>query len=166
MTIRIEPIQNSPHADAALEALLHESYVDAGFTAPDIAETMFRASAVRSRGVVLAACDRTGAMLGTLTLVTPDSPAKRLAGAHEVEFHLLCVRHDARGNGIGRALVEAALTRAETMGARGVVLWTQPAMDDAQRLYERCGFRRDPGADFSRDQRRFLVYRRALAPVV
>lgn len=162
MNIRIEPIQDSPDADAALEALLEESYVVGGFTAPDIAETMFRATAVRSRGVVLVARDRTGAMLGTVTLVSSDSSAKRLAAAGEVEFHLLCVRLDKRSRGIGRALVQAALVRAETTGARGVVLWTQPTMEAAQRLYLRCGFRRDPNADFSREQRQFLVYRRAL----
>jgi hypothetical protein len=37
MTIRIEPIQDSPGADAALEALLHESYIVGGFTDPDLA---------------------------------------------------------------------------------------------------------------------------------
>lgn len=162
MTIRIEPIQTSAHADAALEALLHESYVVAGFTAPEIAETMFRAAAVRSRGMVLVAHDRTGAMLGTVTLVGPESPARRLAAADEVEFHLLCVRLDMRRNGVGRALVQAALTEAETTGAKGVVLWTQPTMEAAQRLYQRCGFRRDQSADFIREQRQFLVYRRAL----
>lgn len=162
-TVWIEPIQDSPDADAALEALLHESYVGGGFTPPEVAATMFRAGAVRSRGMVLVAHDRAGAMLGTVTLVTPDSPARRLASADEVEFHILCVRPDMRGKGIGRALVEAALIRAASMGVRGVVLWTQPTMNAAHRLYEHCGFHRDPAADFTRDERQYLVYRRSLA---
>jgi ribosomal protein S18 acetylase RimI-like enzyme len=124
---------------------------------------MLRAAAVRSRGTVLVAHDRTGVVLGTVTLVNSDSPARQLAATDEVEIHLLCVRPDMRRGGVGRALVQEALTRAQTSGARGIVLWTQPTMAAAQRLYEQCGFRRDPSADFTREQRQFLVYRRAVS---
>jgi ribosomal protein S18 acetylase RimI-like enzyme len=164
MTIRIEPIQASPEVDAALEALLHESYIGGGFTDPELAETL-RATAVRSRGTVLVARDPVGMILGTVTIVGPDSPARRLATDHEVELHLLCVRPNMRGRGIGTDLVQKGLTLAKTRRALGIVLWTQPTMDAAQRLYLKCGFRRDPSADFKRGERKFLVYRRALATV-
>lgn len=159
MTIRIEPIAESTAADEALEALLHESYVGGGFTAPDAAKIMLRAAAVRSRGTVLVAHDGAGAVLGTVTLVNPDSPARRLATADEREIHLLCVRPDMRRSGVGRALVQEALMLAGASGAQGVVLWTQPSMHAAQRLYEQCGFRRDASADFTMGSREFLVYR-------
>jgi ribosomal protein S18 acetylase RimI-like enzyme len=81
----------------------------------------------------------------------------------EFELHLLCVRPDSRRRGIGEALVRAALQRAKAEGARGVVLWTQPTMDAAQRLYRRCGFERDESADFSRGARQFLVHRYVFA---
>lgn len=161
--IRIELIADSTSADEALEALLYESYVGGGFTAPDAAVTMLRAAAVRSRGTVLVAHDGAGTVIGTVTLVTPDSAARRLATMDEREIHLLCVRPDMRRSGVGRALVQEALTRARTSGARGVVLWTQPTMRAAQRLYEQCGFRRDPSADFMAGSRGFLVYRRPFA---
>lgn len=161
VAIRIQPLDDSPGADQALEALLHESYIGGGFTDPEFA-AMFRAPAVRSRGTVLVAVDERGTLLGTLTLVPHGSAASRLATTGEVEFHLLCVKPDMRGRGIGRALVESALEEAVNLGARGVVLWTQPAMVDAQRLYERSGFRRDARADFRRRNRQFLVYRRSL----
>jgi GNAT superfamily N-acetyltransferase len=163
MEIRIAPIQDSADADTALEALLHETYIGGGYTDTDLAP-MLRAAAVRSRGVVLVAQDRADNMLGTLTLVGPDSPARHLATANEVEFHLLCVRPDMRGCGLGRSLVQTALERAATNGARGVVLWTQPTMEAAQQLYIGCGFSRDASADFNQGGRQFLVYRRALAP--
>jgi ribosomal protein S18 acetylase RimI-like enzyme len=163
MTIRIERIADSPDVDVALEALLYESYVGGGFTEPERADTMLRAVAVRSRGVILVAHDYTDTMLGTVTLVSPDSPARRLAAPDEMEFHLLCVRPDMRRSGVGRALVQEALTRVQTHGARGVVLWTQPTMKAALRLYEQCGFRRDPSADFTRVERQYLVYRLAFA---
>jgi ribosomal protein S18 acetylase RimI-like enzyme len=94
-----------------------------------------------------------------VTLVAPSSPARRLAAPEEFELHLLCVRPDARRRGIGEALVRNALQRAQAEGARGVVLWTQPTMEAAQRLYRRCGFERDASADFSRAARQFLVHR-------
>jgi ribosomal protein S18 acetylase RimI-like enzyme len=166
MVIRIEPIVDSAAADAALEALLYESYVGGGFTAPEIAATNLRAAAVRSRGKVLVAYGEAGAVLGTVTLVSADSPARRLASPDEREIHLLCVRPDMRRTGVGRALVHEALTRARTDGASGVLLWTQPTMHAARRLYEECGFHRDPGADFTAGSRSFLVYRLALEPKV
>ena len=159
MVIRIEPIADSAAADAALEAMLDESYVGGGFTAPEVAATSLRAAAVRARGTVLVAHDEAGAVLGTVTLVDADSPARRLASAGEREIHLLCVRPDMRRSGVGWALVQEALTRARTDRASGVVLWTQPTMHAAQRLYEACGFHRDPVADFTAGSRSFLVYR-------
>jgi ribosomal protein S18 acetylase RimI-like enzyme len=162
MAIRVEPIADSREADAALEALLYESYVGGAFTASDLAVTMFRASAVRARGIVLIAQDDNGVVLGTITLVNSSSPARQLATTDEAELHLLCVRPDRRRSGVGRALVEDALRRAEVNGARAVVLWTQPTMDAARQMYEQLGFRRDAGADFTRGTRPFLVYRRDL----
>jgi len=160
--IRVEPLEGSAQADAALEDLLYETYVRGGFTDAILAHTL-RAPAIRSRGIVLAARDRTPSLLGTVTLVAPDSPARRLAASDELELHLLAVRPDARRRGIGEALVRDALQRAKAQGARGVVLWTQPMMDAAQRLYRRCGFERDASLDFSRGARQFLVHRYVFA---
>ena len=159
--IVVEPLEDSPQADSALEALLYETYVRGGFTDAILAGTLLGAT-VRARGEVLAARDRSE-LLGTVTLVAPSSPARRLAMPDEFELHLLCVRPDARRRGIGEALVRAALQRARVEGARGVVLWTQPTMDAAQRLYRRCGFERDESAGFSRGARQFLVHRYVFA---
>jgi ribosomal protein S18 acetylase RimI-like enzyme len=161
--ILVEPLEDSPQADSALEALLYETYVRGGFTDAILAGALL-AAAIRARGVVLAARDR-GDLLGTVTLVAPSSPARRLAVADEFELHLLCVRADARRRGIGEALVRAALQRAKAEGARGVVLWTQTTMEAAQRLYRRCGFERDASADFNRGARQFLVHRYVFATV-
>jgi len=159
--IVVEPLEHSPQADSALEALLYETYVRGGFTDAILASSLL-AAAVRARGEVLAALDRTD-LLGTVTVVAPSSSARRLATREEFELHLLCVRSDARRRGIGEALVRAALQRAKAEGARGVVLWTQPSMEAAQRLYRRCGFERDPSADFNRAARQFLVHRYVFA---
>jgi ribosomal protein S18 acetylase RimI-like enzyme len=47
-----------------------------------------------------------------------------------------------RGQGIGRALLEATLNALKTRGAPRVVLSTAERNESAQRLFERAGFRR------------------------
>ncbi len=66
----------------------------------------------------------------------------------EAGFRMLGVAADARGQGIGRALVEACVERARGAGRRGLALSTAPSWTTAQRLYERIGFRRVPERDF------------------
>lgn len=46
----------------------------------------------------------------------------------------------ARGRGVGRALVEAAVARAREQGATKVTLRVLATNPSAKRLYERCGF--------------------------
>lgn len=57
-----------------------------------------------------------------------------------VNVHDLCVRHDWRGQGVGRALLEAVADEAERRGCCKVTLEVR---DDnpARRLYERAGFK-------------------------
>ncbi len=145
--------------DEELEALLRSVYVDGGFTALDVARTMFAAEAVRARGRLLCARDPGGRLLGTVIVVPPDSAAKRLAASDEAEMHLLAVDGRCRGQGLGRALIRAAVESAQQAGHRGMVLWTQPTMLVAHRLYEEMGFSRSPAEDFDRGGRAFRVYR-------
>jgi GNAT superfamily N-acetyltransferase len=52
----------------------------------------------------------------------------------------LFVREDARGTGLGRALVQAAIARAEEGGCRRIELDADDANAPAIRLYESLGF--------------------------
>jgi len=66
---------------------------------------------------------------------------------HEVgEFELLklAVAPSARGQGIGRQLIEACLDRARQLGAKRVDLLSSSKLGAAVRLYERTGFRHAP----------------------
>lgn len=49
---------------------------------------------------------------------------------------------EARGRGLGRALVERCLAEADELGYHTCYLETLTGMDAAQRLYEKLGFRR------------------------
>jgi GNAT superfamily N-acetyltransferase len=50
------------------------------------------------------------------------------------------VRPDARGRGVGEALVSAAASWATSRDQDTLNLWVAEANDSARRLYERCGF--------------------------
>ena len=61
--------------------------------------------------------------------------------------------------------MDAAVSHARALGLRRMVLWTQPTMDAAQRLYARAGFERVPELDAAiatLTGRAFLVFRREL----
>ncbi len=157
--LKIAPIPDDAASDAEIEALLISVYVAGGFTAPELAPSLFNARAVRQRGeVLLARRPDEVSLLGMVIVVPPDSPAKRMAGADEAELQLLAVAPTQRGGGVGRSLVERALELARSAGYRRMLLWTQPSMVTAQRLYERIGFRRLVERDFVNWGRSFLVY--------
>src|SRR5690606_23445368 len=126
--------------DAQLVGLLRAVYVGGGFTAEEVAATVFSPAAVRARGQLLYARAEGGELVGTVVVVPPESEASHLARSDEAELHLLAVSNGWRGHGIGRALVDAAIAAALDAGYRGMVLWTQPTMHAAHRVYERAGF--------------------------
>lgn len=95
------------------------------------------------------ATDDDGTVLGTATLVTFPIPTGRRAWIEDV-----VVDDAARGLGVGGALTQAMVDRAEELGCTTVDLTSRPSREAANRLYQREGFER-------RDTN---VYRRTLSP--
>ena len=59
----------------------------------------------------------------------------------------LAVPPEARGTGVGSALVEWCMQRAVDDGRARLVATTTPEMEDARELYHKHGFVRDPDLD-------------------
>lgn len=155
----LEIVRNPTIADDELVELLRRVYVEAGYTAPERATALFAPTAVRARGLLIGArAIASGALMGMIIVVPPGSPSVQVAGENECELHLLAVHPDARGCGLGAALVREALVAAVDSGWRKIILSTQVPMRSAQRIYEAAGFARVPARDWTLTGRQFLVY--------
>jgi GNAT superfamily N-acetyltransferase len=72
---------------------------------------------------------------------------------------LLAVHPDARGQGIGRLLMEECVRRAREGGAKVLGLHTTDMMAVAQAMYGRMGFERVPELDFQLPEYLIKAYR-------
>jgi GNAT superfamily N-acetyltransferase len=119
--VRLEALQDAPHAFGS-------SYErEIAFTQDDWLSRI-------SRGANFVAYAR-----------GPGSPPVGIVGAFEArprtaELVSMWVHPQARGQRVGRALVETILQWARAEGHELVHLWVTETNDPARRLYERCGF--------------------------
>ena len=78
-----------------------------------------------------------GIVVGTVQIVRAEAEN----GGHRAEIVRLAVRGDRRGSGIGRALLDAAVVRAQALGLR--LLWlTTHAGTASDRFYAAAGWAR------------------------
>jgi ribosomal protein S18 acetylase RimI-like enzyme len=85
--------------------------------------------------VLLVARDEAGSIVGTLTLVLFRIPTGVRAWIEDV-----IADPAASGQGVGRALNQAALDEARRRGARNVDLTSRPSREAANHLYRSMGF--------------------------
>lgn len=85
---------------------------------------------------LLLARDDQDRIIGSLTLAMFRAPTGVRAWIEDV-----VVEAEARGQGIGEALVAEAVRVASEAGARTVDLTSRPSRDAANRLYEKAGFK-------------------------
>jgi GNAT superfamily N-acetyltransferase len=93
--------------------------------------------------------DGRGRIVGTCGLwIDPDDPTT-------AELRKMYLRPDWRGRGLGKSLLETALTHARAMGRNRIELETNRAMTAAIALYRSRGFREVSGETSPRCDRRF-----------
>lgn len=104
----------------------------------------------RDADLMVAVDGETGALLGTTTWCPPGSPFRELATQdHQGEIRTLSVTPEARGRGVGSALVDWCLDEARRLELTEIVLSSLPVMHAAHRLYGSRGFVRRPDLDWS-----------------
>ena len=83
-----------------------------------------------------------------LVAFAPDEPSRIVAyagllsprGAVEGDIQTIAVAESARGQGLGRTIMQALISEARKRGARLIFLEVRADNPGAQRLYERLGF--------------------------
>jgi GNAT superfamily N-acetyltransferase len=87
---------------------------------------------------------RGGTFLAYLPEVGAPEPAGLIGGyqegAGQAELISMFVRPQARGRGVGEALIAAVIGWARARNARSVHLWVTETNKHARMLYERCEF--------------------------
>jgi ribosomal protein S18 acetylase RimI-like enzyme len=106
-------------------------------------------TATRSQHAEIVVAVEDGVVLGCVTFVQPGTRYAELSRPGEAEFRMLGVDPAARGRGVGAALATWCLDRARALGAGRLVLSSDVRMTGAHRLYDRLGFVRAPGLDWS-----------------
>jgi len=77
--------------------------------------------------------DGSGRIVGTVALFRVDE--------RTVELRKMYLAARARGQGLGRKMLEHAIAEAKRMGVRRITLETASVLKEAVALYTRCGFR-------------------------
>lgn len=111
--------------------------------------------------------EREGRMVGAVHLYPPayDAYGGLAESAPWPELRMLAVAPEARGLGVGRALVDECVRRARRMGAAELGLHTSRSMAVAMRMYEQMGFVRAPEYDFQPEGAELVeAYRLPLEP--
>ncbi len=96
----------------------------------------------------LIVAERDGDVVGSVTLYPNVANTEQNWPPGWAGVRLLAVHPDARGQGIGRVLMDECLRRARQRRSLAVGLHTSDIMKVARCLYERMGFVRVPEFDF------------------
>ena len=103
----------------------------------------------RAMHAVVVVAEDEGRVVGAVTYVPGRGPYAEFSDPDAAGIRMLAVHPDAQGRGIGEALIKECIERARRERRTRIILHTTDWMRAAIRLYERLGFRRSPGHDFS-----------------
>ncbi|GAB2883961.1 GNAT family N-acetyltransferase [Nocardioides pacificus] len=152
----------------AIGELVAAAYIGDGHVPADhdyveqLRDTATRAAQAEVWVAVDGADDR---LLGTVTNCPVGSSWREVSRDGEGEFRMLAVAREARGRGVGSALVEHCIEESRGAGDGAVVLCSLSDQTTAHRLYERMGFVRAPERDwYPEEGLALLVFKLPLRP--
>jgi ribosomal protein S18 acetylase RimI-like enzyme len=138
----------SPVDHVAVAELTATVYRGEGFSSADY-EPALRDVGSRAATATVLVAEVDGRLAGAVTVATRGGEWAEQAVPGEAVVRMLVVAADARGSGVGEALVRVCLDVAREDGCAVVRLSSQEEMTAAHRLYERLGFARTPSFDWS-----------------
>ncbi|MEM9180323.1 MAG: GNAT family N-acetyltransferase [Pseudomonadota bacterium] len=131
-------------ADAAAFRDLNLAWVEAYFTVEDEdrAQLDDPQTHILDKGGAILIAELEGEPVGTVGLVPGH-------GDQVLELIKMSARSDVKGQGIGRALMDASIEKARAMGATRIWLETNTKLDAALALYRKSGFRELTGDELT-----------------
>jgi len=126
----------------------HRGAVRDGLFEAYMASALDVAGRLQAGEVLVAEVD--GRIVGTITFYADanDEGMPSRFPSNTAGIRATAVDPRARGQGIGRALVDACIQRAAAAGLSSIALHTADFMVAAVALYEKAGFRRAPEYDY------------------
>jgi GNAT superfamily N-acetyltransferase len=131
-------------ADAAAFRDLNLAWVEAYFTVEteDRAQLDDPKTHILAKGGAILVAELNGETVGTVGLVPGHDETV-------LELIKMSARSDLQGQGIGRALMDAAIEKARDMGASRIWLETNTKLAAALALYRKSGFRELSGDELT-----------------
>ncbi len=103
----------------------------------------------RFRDGHLLVAERSGEVIGTVTICLPGTDLAEIGGPGELEFRFLAVDPMAWGSGVADALVLACEEQARITGAASLAICVRDNNTGAAAMYAKRGFVRAPERDWS-----------------
>ncbi|MCA0970710.1 GNAT family N-acetyltransferase [Halobacillus litoralis] len=131
-----------------------EAYSDHAASLPDehwqALKKAISSEADQQPGVELYVAELDGNIVGSVALFPAKTDAYEgyVDAVAYPELRVLAVSSEARGKGVGQALVQTCIDRAKAQGYDAIGLHTGEFMEQAMALYEKHGFKRQPEHDF------------------
>jgi GNAT superfamily N-acetyltransferase len=141
----------APDELAAVGALTVSAYAADGYldATDDYSDELRDATRRAELATLLVAVDdRSRQVLGTATFCLAGTPYAEVSRPGEAEFRMLAVAEEARGHGVGAALVQSCIDLARAAGSTTLTLCSLKEMTPAHRIYQRLGFVRAPDRDW------------------
>lgn len=117
-----------------------EQYRDAYNDWPTLSRRIAETATLAETSEMVVATLESGTIVGAVAYVGPGKPKHEFYSIEWPIVRMLVVSPQSRGLGIGRALTEECIRRAERDGAPLIALHTTPMMKVALPMYERMGF--------------------------
>jgi GNAT superfamily N-acetyltransferase len=126
----------------AVDQVVRDAWIELAATMPgwdELAPRLGALTANADRSEILVA-ELDGEIVGAAGYVAPHQPKPDFFPPEWPMVRFMSVVPKARGHGVGRALLDECINRAERDNTTLIALHTTPVMEAAQHLYRRAGF--------------------------